>query len=321
MATTWISGLRRCFITDSKGRPIAAIGSKNGHLYGVDRETRKRVYDTPIARIENEGVQPTAAGLHVCPGLLGGVEWNGPAYDAKNKAVVVGVVDWCSTITPKPQKDYIPGQFMMGGEFKMDEESFGWVRAIDPDNGTLRWSYKADGPVVAGVTPTAGGVVFTGDMAGNFLVLDSAQRQAAEEGRNRRLRSPAASSATRSAVRSTWRRPRANVSRLTFGVSGSPTLILYKLGGAGSPALAAAGAPAAGSEVSGAAIYGKVCSACHGANAEGGVGPSLKGVSARLGLAKTIEWIKNPSAKMPRFYPGLLAEADVTAVAAHIQKY
>lgn len=305
---------------DSKGRPIAAIGSKNGHLYGVDRETRKRVYDTPIARIENEGVQPTAAGLHVCPGLLGGVEWNGPAYDAKNKAVVIGVVDWCSTITPKPQKDYIPGQFMMGGEFKMDEESFGWVRAIDPDNGTLRWSYKADGPVVAGVTPTAGGVVFTGDMAGNFLVLDSAS--------GKLLKKVATGGAVAGGVISYAlggtqyvASTSGNVSRLTFGVSGSPTLILYKLGGAGSPALAAAGAPAAGSEVSGAAIYGKVCSACHGANAEGGVGPSLKGVSARLGLAKTIEWIKNPSAKMPRFYPGLLAEADVAAVAAHVQKY
>ena len=111
-----------------------------------------------------------------------------------------------------------------------------------------------------------------------------------------------------------------NVSRLTFGVSGTPTLILYTLGGKGGPALASADAVGV-TDRTGAAIYAKVCSACHGANAEGGVGPTLKGVSGRLGLAKTIEWIKNPSARMPKLYPGLLDDSEVAAVAAHIQKY
>lgn len=305
---------------DSKGHPIAAIGSKNGHLYGVNRETRKRVFDTPIARIENEGVQPTAAGLRTCPGVLGGVEWNGPAFDVKNKAIVVGVVDWCSTITPKPQQDFIPGQFMLGGSWKMDDESYGWVHAVDPDSGKIRWSYKADGPVVAGVTPSAGGVIFTGDMAGNFLALDSATGKLLYK---TQTGGAVAGGVISYALGGTQyvASTSGNVSRLTFGVSGSPTLILYKLGGQGSASLTSSAGASSGSGGTGAAIYSSVCSACHGANAEGGVGPSLKGVSARLGLAKTIEWIKNPSSKMPKLYPAPLDEAAVAAVATHIQKY
>lgn len=306
---------------DSSGHPIAAIGSKNGHLYGVNRETQKRVFDTTIARIENEGVLATTAGLHTCPGVLGGVEWNGPAYDAKNKAIVVGVVDWCSTITTKPQKDFIPGQFMLGGTWKMDDESYGWVHAVDPDNGKIRWSYKADGPVVAGVTPTAGGVVFSGDMAGNFFALDSASGQV--------LYKTATGGAVAGGVISYAlggtqyvATTSGNVSRATFGTSGVPTLILYKLGGQGESRLVSKASPAdSSSTASGSSIYDKVCSACHGSGGEGGVGPSLKGLAKRQELNKTIEWIKNPSSKMPKLYPSPLDEAAVKAVAAHVQGF
>ena len=49
----------------------------------------------------------------------------------------------------------------------------GWVTAIDSDTGKIKWKYEAGSPVVAGITPTAGGVVFSGDLAGNFFALDS----------------------------------------------------------------------------------------------------------------------------------------------------
>ena len=37
-----------------------------------------------------------------------------------------------------------------------------------------RWRYQAATPILAAVTATAGGVVFTGDMNGNLIVLDAA---------------------------------------------------------------------------------------------------------------------------------------------------
>jgi len=49
----------------------------------------------------------------------------------------------------------------------------GWLTAADADTGRVRWKYKSPTPMVAAVTPTAGGVVFTGDLNGDVLALDA----------------------------------------------------------------------------------------------------------------------------------------------------
>jgi mono/diheme cytochrome c family protein len=117
-----------------------------------------------------------------------------------------------------------------------------------------------------------------------------------------------------------------NVSRLTFSVStGAPSLIIYALGGskaaAASPAAATTTAVAAGSADNGKGLYAKNCAACHGAGGEGGVGPSLKGISERRDLEQTINWIKNPSAKMPKLYPTPLGDQAVADIAAYVRKF
>lgn len=49
----------------------------------------------------------------------------------------------------------------------------GWLTAVNADTGVVRWKYHSQSPIIGGVTPTAGGIVMTGDNAGNFLVFDS----------------------------------------------------------------------------------------------------------------------------------------------------
>jgi alcohol dehydrogenase (cytochrome c) len=46
--------------------------------------------------------------------------------------------------------------------------------ATDHDAGAVRWRYQAQTPILAAVTATAGGVVLSGDMNGNLLVLNAA---------------------------------------------------------------------------------------------------------------------------------------------------
>ena len=53
----------------------------------------------------------------------------------------------------------------------------GWVYAVDADTGVWKWRLKSNYPIIAAVTPTAGGVVFFGDIGGNFYALDSATGQ------------------------------------------------------------------------------------------------------------------------------------------------
>ena len=53
----------------------------------------------------------------------------------------------------------------------------GWVYAVDADTGVWKWRLKSNYPILSGMTPTAGGIVFFGDMGGNFYVLDAANGQ------------------------------------------------------------------------------------------------------------------------------------------------
>jgi alcohol dehydrogenase (cytochrome c) len=53
----------------------------------------------------------------------------------------------------------------------------GWVYGVDADSGVWKWRVKTNYPVLAGITPTAGGVAFFGDVGGNFYALDAANGQ------------------------------------------------------------------------------------------------------------------------------------------------
>ena len=306
---------------NSKGERMVALGGKDGYVYGVNRENQQRVWKTPVTTIKNAGVRATSSGVEVCPGPLGGVEWNGPAFDRSNKAIVVGSVDWCSILMAEEGFKFKPAQFNLGGTFKLSDVARGWIVSLDADIGALRWKFETPGPMVSGIVPTAGGVIFAGDMKGNFYVLSSTD--------GRELYRSQTGGAMAGGVISYNRKGRqyvaavaGNVSRLTFGMTGSPTLLIYALGGNGKDGAAPlAVAPASSSLASagGAEIYGKICANCHGGNGEGALGPALKGLAQRMDLAKTIQWIENPSAKMPKLYPDLLNAQAVKSVAAYVQ--
>lgn len=304
---------------DSRGEPMVVFGSKDGYVYGLNRETQKRRYKTPITTIRNPGVAPTQAGVEVCPGPLGGVEWNGPALDKKTGSIMVGTVDWCAILKRDAEYVYKPGQVNLGGNWTFPGPGKGWIVALDPDSGGIRWKYETAGPQVSGVTPTAGGVIFSGDMAGHFFTLDSAS--------GRELMKVQTGGALAGGVITYLRGGRqyvaftsGNVSRLTFGAAGSPSLVIYALDGkqpASAPAATAvAGAPDA---ARGRRHYDRVCAACHGARGEGAVGPALQGLASRMDVGMTVNWIKNPSAKMPRLHPAPLDDQAVADVAAYAQ--
>ncbi len=212
---------------NSRGESMVALGSKDGHLYGVNRETHERVFKTPVTTIKKPDHAPNTKGVHGCPGPVGGVEWNGPAYDQKTKQIVVGSVDWCA-LFKSDEVEYQPGQWLLGGSIQWDDAKSGWVSAVDPDSGALRWQYHADAPVVAGITPTAGGVTFTGDMNGNLLAFESTTGKV--------LLKTATGGALAGGVITYMLGgtqyvaiTSGNVSRLSFGENGKPSVVIYAL--------------------------------------------------------------------------------------------
>jgi alcohol dehydrogenase (cytochrome c) len=65
--------------------------------------------------------------------------------------------------------------FFMAGKFSHADNNWaGWVSGVDADSGVWKWRAKTNYPVIGGITPTAGGVVFFGDVGGNFYALDAA---------------------------------------------------------------------------------------------------------------------------------------------------
>ncbi len=169
------------------GKNVMLVAPKDGHLYAFDLSNQAMLYREPVTKVENAGAEFSAGQpVHFCPGSIGGAEWNGPAYDPRNNLVMIGEVQWCTTVTLQKQEqiEAAPLGQPWSGEASLNpfniwgkQDSFGdwagWVYAVDADSGQWQWRAKTNYPIQSGMTPTAGGVVFFGDMGGNFYALDA----------------------------------------------------------------------------------------------------------------------------------------------------
>ena len=178
-------------IRTASGRQILSLAPKDGHLYGFDMATKTMLYRTPVTRIENAAQKfSTTKSVHFCPGSGGGAEWNGPAYDPRTNFVYIGEVDWCNTVrlqTPKQLADAPIGApwggmasinpFNLWGKQDSFHKWAGWVYAVDADTGTWRWRVRTNYPILSGMTPTAGGIVFFGDVGGYLYAVNAATGQ------------------------------------------------------------------------------------------------------------------------------------------------
>jgi alcohol dehydrogenase (cytochrome c) len=70
--------------------------------------------------------------------------------------------------------EHKPGDLYMCTAYTGDpaEKATGWVVAVDAGAGVVRWKFNTPQPVVAGVTTTAGGLLFTGDLARTFYAFE-----------------------------------------------------------------------------------------------------------------------------------------------------
>jgi len=157
-----------------KTRKLVATAGKDGLLHVLDRETHKQVYEVPVTTRLNTDVPPTREGLRACPGVLGGVQWNGPAFNPGTNMLYVNAVDWCATFVKAADARYVEGAMYMGGTVRPEppDKSHGWLTAIDASTGAVRWKYESTRPLLAAVTATSANLIFTGELLGDFIALD-----------------------------------------------------------------------------------------------------------------------------------------------------
>jgi alcohol dehydrogenase (cytochrome c) len=167
------------------GKQLMVATPKDGYLYGFNLADNRKLYQVPVTRIEqaNEALLHGEKAVHFCPGPVGGAEWNSPSYVPLTNLILVGENEWCDSVRPMNADElrrvdtgqpwagmWTRNPFAMFGDF--DKAWAGWVYAVDADSGVWKWRLKSNYPIVGGLTPTAGGVVFVGDVGGNFYVLN-----------------------------------------------------------------------------------------------------------------------------------------------------
>jgi alcohol dehydrogenase (cytochrome c) len=295
-------------------RDFMAVAGKDGYVTVVDRDTRKAVFRTPVTTVQPTPDKPSRAGLTMCPGYAGGVEWNGAALDRLNNQLIVGAVDICFNVKLGTATSYTPGAVEFGGTVEPVGDPVGWITALDPLTGAVRWKYKAERPVVAGITPTAGGVTFAGDLAGNFLVFDSASGRVLHK--TRAGGAMAGGVVTyESAGKQYVAFAAGNISRNAFGDLGMPSVVVMTLDPGAAPIARDVTAVDAEGAALGRRLYSQVCQSCHGPDGNMIRDKPVSKLQARQDVAATVAYLKNPTPPMPKMYPDLLDEKSLIAVA------
>jgi alcohol dehydrogenase (cytochrome c) len=165
------------FKVTAKGadRRVVATAGKDGVLRALDRDTHDILYETPITTRENAEAPVSITPARACPGVLGGVQWSGPSHHPGTNMLYVPAVDWCATFAAFEEPRFIPGKMYLGGTFELDppQRARGWLTAVDAGTGAVKWKYESPRPMLAAVTTTAGNLVLTGELTGDFLAFDA----------------------------------------------------------------------------------------------------------------------------------------------------
>ncbi len=182
-------------VTTRSGRAIVASANKDGLLSILDRGgltgTGRKSDANPASVLALLSQTPTTTRMNAdvalsrdttttfCPGSQGGSEWNGAAYSPQTNSFYVGAVDWCMRVRLKRDTTTLQTTGMWLGNENKDvltppETAKGWLTSFDAENGSVKWKFQTSRPILAAVTPTAGGVVFTADLGGQLYALDAA---------------------------------------------------------------------------------------------------------------------------------------------------
>jgi alcohol dehydrogenase (cytochrome c) len=177
---------------DGKMRKLMVQADRNGFYYVLDRETGQFLHGNRFAHQLNwatgltpegrpilvPGVEPTLAGAKVCPSSIGATNWMSPTYDPQTRMIYFVALEGCGFATKNTEK-FRPGgfQYRAGGDVLLRDDTWKvYVRALDLTTGKEVWNQErvGSGGLGGGLLSTAGGVIFSGEINGEFVALDPA---------------------------------------------------------------------------------------------------------------------------------------------------
>lgn len=327
----WDLGAPPTLYSTRSGKSMLAVAGKEGFVFGVDRTSKKPIFKTPGTTIAN--TQPVDDSLRlVCPGSIGGAQWNGTAYHPGLGILYTGMVDFCFYYSTKYYGED-PG-FWENNDDSMVRADFskpprGWITALDGETGEVLWKVQAEGQALAGLVPTKSGLLFAGDVRGNLLALDAKlgtvlKRIDTKGALNNGLISYAVDGKQYVA---------AAVGGLTLnpaGVSGPLRVVVYGLPDGKQPSIQKVKMrtpitpiPTDNLGIAAGEAFGFVCGGCHGFTGTGySYPPVLR--HTELGDPKTLkDFLSSVPPPMPILYQpdgkGLLNEEEVELIAGFLK--
>ena len=177
---------------DGKPTKVILNANRNGFFYVLDRETGKPIAANPYVKVnwasgvdlktgrpvETDVAEKARSGekVTVFPSILGGKNWSPISYDAKDGLAFANTLTFGGHYKALPA-EYKAGEWYVGMDltdtWEWPQGSRGALKAIDPMTGKAKWEQPSELPRFAGVLSTAGGVVFTGQLSGEFEAFDS----------------------------------------------------------------------------------------------------------------------------------------------------
>ena len=176
-----------------KQRKLILWGNRNGFYYVLDRVTgeflvaKAFVYQNWAKGIDKKGRPirapnqgPSAEGTKTYPSVQGATNWYSPTYSPQTGLFYLSVWESYPSTYYKGDPTYTRGNRYVGSlpqgiypnTTTDTEPGYGAVRALAPETGELEWEFKMAEVSESGLMSTAGNILFSGSMQGQFVILD-----------------------------------------------------------------------------------------------------------------------------------------------------
>ncbi|WP_420965257.1 methanol/ethanol family PQQ-dependent dehydrogenase [Bradyrhizobium sp. B120] len=137
---------------------------------GVDLKTGRPI-ETDVAKDARDGKKVT-----VYPSILGGKNWEPMSFNPQTGLAYANTLAFGGKYKSEPVT-FKQGEWYLGMDLTDPWEwgtgPRGHLKAIDPMTGKAKWEAPSDIPRFSGVLSTAGGVVFSGQLTGEFEAFDA----------------------------------------------------------------------------------------------------------------------------------------------------
>ena len=171
--------------------PALLKADRNGFFFVANRESGKVLsaekfihttwahkWDVATMRaVEDPDKRPGPGhpGKDICPNLIGGKNWQPMSYNPETGLVYIPANNVCMDWLVG-DVSFKRGVFYLGAEFPSKEGPGGFLGELvawDPVNQKKVWSIKEDLPFNGGTLTTGGGLVFAGNLHGDFRAIDA----------------------------------------------------------------------------------------------------------------------------------------------------